>query len=549
MDESDLYTAIRTNNLTRLKRLLESGQCSPEGNDSCKFPILIECIIAKHRRTPLLSLSEYQPSHGCNLHTSSDDEDTRRRDLLEIVRGHGADVDVQSELHGLVYDPGYHLLPCVGMTPAMVAARLGFLRCLSLLTQSGADLSLRSVQDRTALDYAVIYKQVDCVKYLAKHVTASVLNRKGAGGFTPLMQAMESEREDCLQCMRHLVEAGAVLEERDGFGRTVLMHAVIKRHLTAATLLLDHGAQIEVTDRFGFNSLMIVARLGDVPDMTLGPVSRDEVSNMMNTAQARNDAIMTLLLERGARVDSYRPDGRTPLVLASNPLVDNHVLRLLECGADPTLSRHLKNALHRAVRDNLVDALRAFVMHGFPPLDCLFRKSLLEILHPHYGQSRFNRFTHMKETALSPLTVALLNNRPDIARYLMTNRFFTRFDVSGLCLDAEVRLTLQEMKATDSLEILDFLSAAPRSLLNLSLVSVSSALSQDFARETPITRHHVGQDGIDLNPWIFTPTFRERVGRLGLPGPLQRTLLHKTPSSSICCRFWSDIPLGEGGRF
>ena len=201
------------------------------------------------------------------------------------------------------------------------------------------------------------------------------------------------------------------------------------------------------------------------------------------------------------------------------------ITKLLSHGLDPALSYRDQKILHTMVVKGEKSLVRGLVMNGFPPVDVK-----CDVLTQKYTEY----LPDEDKTPVSPLALALASEHHDIARYLIVNRFFTRYDLVQLCRDQTLRQYLQ--RKPECLEILDFLSARPHSLQDLCLVTVSSALSQ-----------YLVHDPLDIPPgdsrWMCKPTFRERVDLLQLPPTLKRELLHDTPSSSISCESWGNIPL------
>ncbi|KAK3769685.1 hypothetical protein RRG08_004936 [Elysia crispata] len=160
--------------------------------------------------------------------------------------------------------------------------------------------------------------------------------------------------------------------------------------------------------------------------------------------------------------------------------------------------------------------VRKVVANGFPPLELRMEE--------------LNYDTPVKIPA-SPLAVALLRRRLDCARYFISTCFFTRFDIERLCWDIKIRQHVRHFCGRESTYILHILSNKPLPLVNLSLVAISSALSQDFVSDGPNTSYSLG--------------FIEKVESLALPASLKRALLHQTPPSGICCKLWDEIPIGE----
>ena len=373
---------------------------------------------------------------------------------------------------------------------------------LKHLLEAGADINVQNKRGYTALMYASELGKVEIVKFLTERVSVSTLNQVNDDGQTALMLAAKDTIGLADITLEYLVEAGADLNVQCKRGYTALMEVVSRYGVRESHLqyLITAGADLNVAHtETGYTALMIAI-------------------------DRWNDRAVSLLLEKGALVNIVTPDLETPLSL--HP--DLNILmipKLLFHGLDPALSYRDQKILHLMVAVGEKSLVRGLVMVGFPPVDVKFHESppvSYLILRPPPG------------TPVSPLALALASERHDIARYLIVNRFFTRYDLVQLCRDQTLRQFLQEKP--ECLEILVFLSARPHSLRDLCLVTISSALSQ-----------YLVHDPLDIPPgdsrWMCKPTFRERVDLLQLPPTLKRELLHDTPSSSISCESWGDIPL------
>ena len=425
-----------------------------------------------------------RPIIECIYSTELGDVDNKETtvlcEILKLLVQHGADVNMRASASHQQ-----------GETAVMAAAQLGFLECLRFLTRVGADLSVTSRLGETALTLAAKEGRADCVKLLCENVSVSVLNHRNDKGEPALVLAILNGEEKGFQCLQHLIAAGAEvnLENRDG--------------CTALMLAFEHRC-----------------------------------------AEA-----VTLLMREGALVNTVSDSGTTPFSLVLKRFDCMSILRLLRCGLEPALSCRDRSCLHTMAARDLQAVVRALVMSGFPPLD-LDYGSLIESNVPRGSLYRLLNNCKPTSITMSPLAVAILNLQSDVAKYLVANRFFTRSDIVWLCWDQRIRQILQNTiqngcnfpSAMRCLEIVDFLSTKPASLLDMSLIAVSSALSQDLVRIPSCMLQ-------DKSDWICRPTFREKVERLAIPSILKRALLHQTPSSSICCYSWSDIPLGEAVCF
>ena len=493
MDKSVLIQAINERNVEKIKHLLESGQCLLKEDCNVENPPLLECVIP-------------DPHSG----GIPNEEDAVRCEILKILVRHGAEINVQVN----------------GISASMLAANYGYLNCLRFLVESGADFTVESHNGRTALTMAVMNEEVECVKYLAKHLPLSTLNYKDKHGMSALMLAAYCESEMRLLCMQHLISAGVDLDLEGQFGFTASKFALYSCNNPAVKLLRQSGAAVStVENNERFSPLTWAAMWPDFSMMS----------------------------------------------------------KLLQCAAEnPTFTQRDQGCLHRAFNIMRKPKIRALVMQGFPPLECLWSSYEFRFSSNCISVYDLKLSPYLRKVAVSPLALALLGNCPGIARYFITNHYFTRFDIVHLCWDPEIRQFLLDARFSECLEILAFLSQRPHSLFTLSLVAVSSALSRDMrgniedvkcdkessndkdAYDAYDDKHEnsdldVGSsrgnqdeenpsgDLRNINHCVFRP--RETVESLGLPSTLQQTLLYQTPTSGICCYLWEEIPLGGQVNF
>ena len=167
-----------------------------------------------------------------------------------------------------------------GETPLMAAARAGKLDAARLLLEAGADVNAReSWGGQSALMWAAAQSQAEMVKFLASK--GADLNARGVirqwerkviteprpkdmnkGGFTPLLYAA---REGCVDCVRHLLAAGADPDLEDPDRVTPLNMAIMNLHFEAAALLITSGADINKWDLYGRSPLYMAADVSTLP--------------------------------------------------------------------------------------------------------------------------------------------------------------------------------------------------------------------------------------------------------------------------------------------
>jgi uncharacterized protein len=171
------------------------------------------------------------------------------------------------------------------------------------------------------------------------------------GGLTALVLAA---RQDCLACVKYLLEAGADVNRVSHYGWTPLLTAVQNRHYQLAAFLLERGANPNLANKGGWTPLYIATdnrniESGDYP---------------VRTADMDHLAFIRLLLAKGADVNQrvcgsgstpgncvgdstetrtnftmqwLYEDGATPFFRAAQSGDVTLMKLLLERGADPKM--------------------------------------------------------------------------------------------------------------------------------------------------------------------------------------------------------------------
>ncbi|GFR96004.1 ankyrin repeat protein [Elysia marginata] len=336
----------------------------------------------KHRCDPPVIMC--MRSHGGR---NTDKDDAMKCEILKLLLKYGADLNTQSR--SVNFSPA-------GATAAAISATYGYVRCLRHLVEAGADLSIPAKGGTTALMLAITKGQIHCAEYIIQHVSTSCLNLQSSSGNTALMLAASCTKDASFLCLQSLLRAGADLDIENSAGCTALMVAVGSKNLRAVRLLLLRGALFDTLCHKGESPVMIALRL-------------------------EFGEALTLLLHKGASVNTISQLGFTPMSEASNP---DHAIQLLRHGLDPALSRRDRRIFHYAVDFGLRPLVRGFLMNGFPPLDLGIEYKLA------------NRRNKCK--VMSPLSIAMINRRVDLAKFLIANRFLTGYDTVQLCWDSEL---------------------------------------------------------------------------------------------------------------
>lgn len=239
-------------------------------------------------------------------------------------------------------DPNAALL--LGETPLMVASRGGSARVAQQLLANGADVDARAARGQTPLMWAVAQKHPEVVEVLIDHgadihARSDVWSRVMAvpphgrpeynmdvphGGNTALMFVA---RAGDLASARHLVSAGANVDDVDAWGVSATVLAAHSGYVELVELLLESGADPNAADA-GFAALHEAV------------MRRDErlVSTLLAHGADPNVGLQTWTPTRRSSRDFNFPPalvGATPFWLAARFTQPSLMRLLADHGADP----------------------------------------------------------------------------------------------------------------------------------------------------------------------------------------------------------------------
>jgi uncharacterized protein len=249
--------------------------------------------------------------------------------------------------------------------------------------------------------------------------------KKDGGGLTPLVYAA---RENCMECAKTLVEAGADVNQRTFYGWTPLLVATQNRHYQLAAYLLDHGANPNAPNKGGWSPLYLATdnrniEGGDYPvreadmdhldfiklliakganvnarvcgaestaedctgdstetrtNFTMQWLFEDGATAFLRAAQSGDVELMKLLIAHGADPKIFTAHNVTPLAVASgigwvegvtfewSPEQTTEAVKMcLDLGIDPNVADdESRTALHGAAHKGRLDVIQMLVDHG-----------------------------------------------------------------------------------------------------------------------------------------------------------------------------------------
>ena len=169
------------------------------------------------------------------------------------------------------------------------------------------------------------------------------------GGITPLVFAT---RQDCMECVKELLAAGADVNQVTHYGWTPLLTATQNRHYKIGAYLLDHGANPNIKNNGGWSPLYLATDNRNIEGGDY-PVRKPDMDHL---------EFIRLLLAKGADVN-VRVCGTqstaTTCVGDSTETRTNFTMQWLnEDGATPFL---------RAAQSSDVELMKLLLAHGADP--------------------------------------------------------------------------------------------------------------------------------------------------------------------------------------
>lgn len=233
-----------------------------------------------------------------------------------------------------------------------------------LLLTHGADIDSRDILGRTALHYAALKHRLLTV-FLLEH--GAKVGVRDKDYMTPLhLAAQEGNTETMQVLIKCVADTTAFLFIAQG---SPLHRAAAGGHVSAAQLLLDHGAHIDARGYREGSALCVAAGRGEVEFVRL-LLERGADLEISEQRTALHQAVMNrhkdvalLLLVHGAEVNVHdQTVGMTPLHTAAQKGDVDIIELLLNHGADVTAEdSHQATALHMTALAGHYEAAQALM--------------------------------------------------------------------------------------------------------------------------------------------------------------------------------------------
>ncbi|XP_056096095.1 kinase D-interacting substrate of 220 kDa B isoform X4 [Rhinichthys klamathensis goyatoka] len=260
-----------------------------------------------------------------------------------------------------------------GQTPLMLASEQGSLEIVQELIRRGANVNLDDVDCWSALISAAKEGHVEVVKELLEN--SAYIEHRDSGGWTALTWASYKNR---VEVATILLETGAnPITTGLQYSVYPIIWAAGRGHSEIVKLLLEHGAKVNCSDKYGTTPLIWAARKGHY-DCVMhllenGADVDQEGANSMTAlivaVKGGYTEVVKELLKRNPNVNMTDKDGNTALMIAAKEGYTEIVQDLLDAGTYVNIpDRSGDTVLIGAVRGGHVEIVRA-LLHKYADID------------------------------------------------------------------------------------------------------------------------------------------------------------------------------------
>ncbi|HEV2702404.1 MAG TPA: ankyrin repeat domain-containing protein [Steroidobacteraceae bacterium] len=308
---SPLSEAVKAANFELVRMLLDAGAHADQPNADGQTPLMLAAHVGAVRIAGLLL------RHGANVNAREQWRGqsalmwAAAQDYPQMVRllvQHGAQVNVRETYNDwldkatqITSEPRAQYRPEGGLSPLFYAIRAGCEDCVETLVKAGANVDMPTPEGVTPLISAIDNLQYGTAKYLLQHgANPSTWDWYGR---TPLFVAVDMHT----YIQRFVSGYGLLMQPSD--------HKVQHQDQTTAVdivrMLLDRDVDPNV--QLNLHRPSHGANNGRFTDDLL----RTGATPLLRAAMSHDNELVTLLLQHGALVDLANVNGVTPLIAAA----------------------------------------------------------------------------------------------------------------------------------------------------------------------------------------------------------------------------------------
>lgn len=394
----DIYQAVKDGDAERVANLLEKEpELLNSKNADALTPLNLAAEQGQYGVAKLLLEKGADPLLGDNensgpIHLAAI---SGSQPIVKMLMKSGVPIDAQDDN---------------GLTPLHFALSRRQFDMANFLIGEGANVKIKTNNNWTSLQFAAIGGDLDLVKQIVEKKVN--VNDAIEGGFTPLFSATSYGHTEIV---KYLVQQGADINHEDESGNTPIFLARNPNCYEAVEYLIAQKADVNHKNEFNQTALHQVSMRGTI-------------------------SLATLLLEHGADINAASLDGRTPLTFAAFSTNSEAISKFLILnGADvnPEPCKHTKSCscgpnfytpLHGAARHGHLGMTKALVGNGakinvydndgMTPLHYAVSNGSLELVKYLVNQGAFLN-TPDKTTGSTELHLAVAMGYNDIADLLL----------------------------------------------------------------------------------------------------------------------------------
>uniref|UniRef100_A0A2C9JL08 Uncharacterized protein n=1 Tax=Biomphalaria glabrata TaxID=6526 RepID=A0A2C9JL08_BIOGL len=419
-----------------------------------------------------VSLIEALLASGADIHGITDQKTPLMNavdiDVIKYLLDNGADVNFKTNtttlIHTLTSSYRQSLESSLQVAESNTSSEQQHINILNVLLDNGALLNDINDDGQTALINSVTR---DCSEKIIKFFLnkGCKINQVDTLGNTALHEAANSGN---IRALTVLLKHGANVNVQDTIGCSPLHGIFISSEIIRA--LLGHNADVHIEDSEGNTPLLIASTFDDNKDAVellvaagsrVNHTNHDGMSSLMIAVENLNESVMLSLLKANADVDliNTKQHPKTALSILLNKWYPNLLSQrlaseLLKHGASTKFV--LPEVLHRIIAMGNVQLVQQLIASGLAPTDIFLQIELME----------------WPLKTISPLSVCLMTDQLQLAKYLIDNWYLTQSDLTILSKNS-ILLNFINFRIN---EFLKEHSSQPPRLELLSFVCVSASV-------------------------------------------------------------------------
>ena len=307
------YVYIMTNDFTIILEKLKSLGCHiPSPEDFYENPVLAKNVREKMTAIGATwSMTFSTDLSFAILNFLEDNSETPYIVFLEKLANGDKNADVLKMFYSIrenksnevkaCIESGFDIEQCIGngVTPLMFACYVDAYETVKMLLSLGANINATDANGQTPLMYTTFKNSVYSAKLLLAEKKIE-LEKRDITGATVLLKSIDGY---CHEIFRSLIQAGADVNAVNYYGQSILMYSIIKKQWAVALELINHGADVNYSDKMRRTPLMVAAQNNE--------------SNVSEIKRKEKNAVIKSLINAGADTTVKDINQNTAFIIAA----------------------------------------------------------------------------------------------------------------------------------------------------------------------------------------------------------------------------------------